>query len=210
MPRPPRVERQHGLADDLLRELAPLLAEDGIDVSRLDDVDVPTLQAALDRAVERRNMALFTPVGRARELAAATMRVAAEGIISGDTVLAAAVLDQVTPESPDDSSATVAGCIGLALGLLDEWLCGGESVAPAGLAMSVRLPPGHWTGERAAADVLALARKGRAFRALRTLIVNQGSHQLLPGCALAVAAAIQAWADVTQAPIREVAEAAVQ
>ena len=55
MPRPPRVERQHGLADDLLRELAPLLAEDGIDVSRLDDVDVPTLQAALDRAVERRN-----------------------------------------------------------------------------------------------------------------------------------------------------------
>ena len=184
MPRPPRVERQHGLADDLLRELAPLLAEDGIDVSRLDDVDAPTLQAALDRAVERRNMALFTPVGRARELAAATMRVAAEGIITGDTVLAAAVLDRVTPESPDDSSATVAGCIGLALGLLDEWLCGGESVAPAGLAMSVRLPPGHWTGERAAADVLALARKGRAFRALRTLIVNQGSHQLLPGTSL--------------------------
>ena len=60
MPRPPRLERQHGLADDLLRELAPLLAEDGIDVSRLDDVDVPTLQAALDRTVERRNMALFS------------------------------------------------------------------------------------------------------------------------------------------------------
>jgi len=110
--------------------------------------------------------------------------VAAEGIISGDMVLSAAVLDQFTPESPDDSSATVAGCIGLALGLLDEWLCGGESVAPAGLAMSVRLPPGHWTGERAAADVLTLARKGRAFRSLRTLIVNQGSHQLLPGTSL--------------------------
>lgn len=45
-----------------------------------------------------------------------------------------------------------------------------------------------WTGERAAVDVLALASRGRAFRSLRTLIVNQDSHQLLPSCAHAVAA----------------------
>lgn len=210
MPLPPRVERTHGLADDLLRELAPLLAEDGIDVGHLDDVDLPTFQAALDRAVERRNMALFTPVGPAREIAAATVRVVAESIISGDTVLAATILDQVKPESADNSSATVAGCIGLALGLLDEWMSGRASAAPAALATHVRLPAGHWTGERAAADVLALAGKGRAFRSLHTLIVKQGSNQLLPGCALAVAAAIQAWAELTQAPLRDVAYAAIQ
>ena len=73
---------------------------------------------------------------------------------------------QAQPESPDGSAATVASCIGVALGLLDQWLAGqaqGDSGAPAGLAPLTRLPPGHWTGERAARDILTLARKGRAF-----------------------------------------------
>jgi len=39
-------------------------------------------------------MAMFTPAGHARELAAVTMRLAAEAIADGDTALAAAVLDQ--------------------------------------------------------------------------------------------------------------------
>ena len=66
-----------------------------------------TLQHALNRAVERRNMALFTPVGQARELAAVTLRLAVEAITDGDTTLAAAILDQAQPESPDNSAATV-------------------------------------------------------------------------------------------------------
>ncbi|WP_375499616.1 hypothetical protein [uncultured Jatrophihabitans sp.] len=41
----------------MMQELAPLLAEEGSDVDNLDVEDVETLQAALDRAVERRNMA---------------------------------------------------------------------------------------------------------------------------------------------------------
>jgi len=46
---------------------------------------VQTLQRALNRAMERHNMSLFTPVGRARELAAATLRLALEAIADGDT-----------------------------------------------------------------------------------------------------------------------------
>ena len=64
------------MADELLRELAPLLAEEGIDASNIDVTDPDTLQQALGRAVERRNMAMFTPAGHARELAAVTMRLA--------------------------------------------------------------------------------------------------------------------------------------
>ncbi len=125
----PDVQFKPGMADELLRELAPLLAEEGIDVSNIDVPDLDTLQDALNRAVERHNMTMFTPVGHARELAAVTMRLAAEAIAAGDTALAAAVLDQAQPESPDGEAATVAGCIGLTLGLLDQWLSGHDSSA---------------------------------------------------------------------------------
>ena len=66
----------------------------------------------------------------------------AEAIAGGDSRLAAAVLDQAQPESPDGSAATVSGCIGLALGLLDQWLSGHDADAPAGLAKLTRLPAG--------------------------------------------------------------------
>ncbi len=81
-------------------------------------------------------------------------------IADGDTRLAAGVLDQAQPESPDGTVPTVAACTGLALGLLDHWLAGHDTDAPAGLATMTRLPAGHWTGERAATDILTLARKG--------------------------------------------------
>ena len=51
-------------------------------------------------------------------------------IADGDTTLAAAILEQVQPESPDDTVATVAGCIGVALGLLDDWLTGTDDQLP--------------------------------------------------------------------------------
>src|SRR5215470_4352254 len=99
-PGPPQIQLKPGMARELLGELAPLLAEEGIDVDNIDVPDIETLQRALNRAMERHNMSLFTPVGQARELAAVTLRLAAEAIADGDTRLAAAVLDQAQPESP--------------------------------------------------------------------------------------------------------------
>ena len=88
---------------------------------------------------------------------------------------------------------------GVALGLLDEWLSGRDPNAPTNLAAHIRLPPGHWIGERAATDVLALAlaAKGRAFRSLDTLTVQQGGHHLLYASALAASGL--AWARQTGA-----------
>lgn len=205
----PEIEFKPGMAREMLRELAPLLAEEGIhldengELSALDVPDPRTLQRALDRAVERQNLALFTPTGKARDLAAAALRQVIVAIAAGDPARAATVLDQVVPESPHHTLATVAGCTGIGLGLLDEWLSGRDPAAPARLAAHTRLPAGHWTGERAATDVLALAAKGRAFRSLHTLIVRQGGHHLLYGSALALAAATLAWSQASGAELAE-------
>lgn len=203
---PPQIQLKPGMAQELLRELAPLLAEEGIDV---DNIDVPDVQT-LNRVMERHNMSLFTPVGRARELAAATLRLAVEAIADGDTPLAATVLNQAQPESPDGSAPTVAACTGLALGLLDQWLTRHDTDAPAGLAAITRVPAGHWTGERAATDILTLARKGRAFASLDSLIARQGGQHVQYGSALALAAAVQAWAAQTGTPVTDLARAAVR
>ena len=216
----PEIAYKPGMARDMLRELAPLLAEDGIHVDEhgeLSDVandgevpDLDTLQRALDRAVERQNLALFTPTGRARELAATALRQVTAAVVDDDTARAAAVLEQVQPESADYSVATVAGCTGLALGLLDEWLSGRDLNAPTDLAPHTRLPAGHWVGERAATDVLALAAKGRAFRSLDTLTIRQGGHHLLYGSALALAAATLAWARHTDTTPTDLAAAVIR
>jgi len=201
------VQFKPGLANEMLSELAPLLAEDGIDVDNIDVPDMETLQRAMNRAVERQNMALFSPVGPARETAVVTLRLVIEAIIDGNTTLAAEILKQVQPESPDNSVATVAGCIGVVLGLLDDWLSGQEPNAPANLARQTTLPAGHWVGERAATDILDLARKGRAFRSLDSLIIRQGSLPVLYGSALALAAATQRWSLQTGTPVPELMSA---
>jgi hypothetical protein len=206
----PDIQVKPGMAQELLRELAPLLAEDGINVDNIDVPDLQTLQAAMNRAVERRNMTMFTPVGHARDLAVTTLRLAAEALADGDTALAAAILDQAQPESPGDTAPTVAACIGVALGLLDDWLAGTSSDTPPGLSHRVRLPAGHWTGERAATDILVLARKGRAFASLHTLIARQGGKHVLYGSALTLAATIRAWAPHADRTVSDIARTAVR
>jgi hypothetical protein len=208
-PGPPRIQRTPGLADETLRELAPLLAEEGIDIENLDAIDMPTLQQALNRAVERHNMALFTPVGDAREIALVTLRLVVEALADDNTNHAAAILDQIQPESPDNKAATVSACIGISLGLLDDWLSGQQPDAPARLADRTRLPKGHWLGERAARDILALAAKGRAFRALGSLITRQGGQHVLYGSALALTAAVRTWSKDTGTPVAELARTAI-
>lgn len=99
--------------------------------------------------------------------------------------------------------------IGVALGLLDDWLTGSDPHAPKDLAQRFRLPAGHWLGERAATDILVLARKGRAISSLNTLITRQGGEHVLYGSALALAATIQTSAD-TDTPVSKIARSTVR
>jgi hypothetical protein len=209
-PGPPQIQLTPGLGEQTMRELAPLLAEEGIDVDNIDVPDLDTLQAALNRAVERHNMTRFTPVGPARDLAVTTLRQVIEALAGSNTTQAAAILARVQPDSPGNTTATVAACIGVALGLLDNWLSGADPRTPDDLGRRVHLPAGHWRGERAATDILVLARKGRAFSSLDTLIARQGGEQVLYGSALTLTAATQTWADTTGTPVRDIAAAAVR
>jgi hypothetical protein len=92
----------------------------------------------------------------------------------------------------------------------DDWLAGDDPHVPATLGEHVRLPAGHWLGERAANDILVLARKARAFRSLDQLIARQGGKHVLYGSALTLAAAAQTWATDTGTPVRDPAHAAVR
>lgn len=163
-PGPPHVQLTPGLANEMLHELAPLLAEDGIDVDAIDVPDLDTLQRALTRAVERRNRHLFSPVEAARDVALGTLRPVVEAILDGDTALAGTLLDQVRPESPDNSVATVASCIGIAPGLLDDWLSGHVRDAPAS-ASTPACPPGTGPVNAPRPTLsLSLARAARSAR----------------------------------------------
>ena len=124
------IADQPGVADEMLRELGPLLAEDGIDVNNIDVPDLDTFQNAMNR--ERRRHGPVHPGRRTRELAVGTLRLAVQGINADNSTLAGAVLEQVEPESPDDSAPTASACIGVALGLLDDWLSGTIHRRPQG------------------------------------------------------------------------------
>jgi hypothetical protein len=72
------------------------------------------------------------------------------------------------------------------------------------------MPAGHWRGERAATDILVLARKGRAFSSLDALITRQGGERVRYGAALTLTAATQTWATSTDTPVRDLALTAVR
>jgi hypothetical protein len=198
------------LADQMMRELAPLLAEDGIDLDNPDTLDPVVLQLALNRAVERRNLALFTPVGQARAMTVTTLRLVVEAIVEDNTALATAILEQVEPEPSDDSAASVAGCIGVALGLLDTWLSGQHSDVPDGLGERIRQPEADRYGHPAAVDILALARNGRAFGSLDALHMRHHGHLLLYGSALALAVVTAAWAKRSATSVGELVRTIIE
>ena len=129
-------------------------------------------------------MARFTPVGPAREHAVVLLRRIVEAIAADDTTHAAALLDSVPPESPDNATATVAGCIGVALGLLDEWLSGHDPQAPGGLGPPCR-PSSRALGRRTRRHRHPRAGpQGTGLRSLDTLLIRQGGKHVLYGSAL--------------------------
>ncbi len=175
--RSPGVEVRHvpGLADRTMRELAPFLAEDGIDLAT-SELDLQELQLALNRAVAKRNLALFTPVGRARELAVEVLRAAVDALVQRRPNDAIMQLDQAVPESADGSTAEVSSCIGAALRLLDTYLSPDGGTAPPELRLAPA--PSRWPGSSAVDDIVARARAGRAFDSLDHLCVTYAGRAL--------------------------------
>ncbi len=190
-----------GMAARMMDELAPLLATEGIDLHDLDDdVDLSEVNEALARATERHNLTLFTPVGAQRAGALAVLRLFAESFAEGDEARAADVLASVESDPAGDAPA-ISHVIGVSLGLLDSWHTDSELRAAL---TATRVPRWNRAARAAATDVLALARKGRAFASLASLH-RHGGLALFEGSVLLVAASLSARATSEEASVRDLA-----
>lgn len=190
-----------GLAKETLDQLAPLLSESGIDINDIQVDSLDQLQSALNSAVERHNMTLHTPVGQAREDVLTILAAFTQAVDEGDTTRAAEILNDVPPDAPN-GRATVAACIGVALGRVDQWLAAAAD-APSTLRDTVRLPPG--TGKANAPPGTCSPWHVRAAPTPHS--TGHGGLHLLYGSALAVAATLRAWATATGEPLASVTTA---
>ncbi|MCU1481190.1 MAG: hypothetical protein JWQ19_1976 [Subtercola sp.] len=199
------VVHRPGLAAELMQELAPLLAEDGFDMDNLETADLDTLNAALARAVDRRNFERFVPVGSARHAALAMLRLTSEAIGEANIEFARLVIGGIEPE-PEGDDPSVAHVIGVSLGLLDTW-----HTDPSLRAALRRTQVPAWEKQfrSAAVDILALASKGRAFDSIGGLHRRHSGLALLHGGILAVAGSLQAWAAHDRTTVRSLGRTAL-
>ena len=177
-----------GLAAELVQEFAPLLAEEGIDVNAASGLDMVTLNATLGRAVERRNLEIFTPVGDTRAKALTVLRLTAEAIDENNLPLADAITNSLQPD-PSGGDPSVNHVIDVSMRVLDTWHT--DPHVLGGLRTG-RVPAWEKHARTAATDVLALARKGRAFDSIGSLHRRHDGLTILHGGILAVTGTLQA------------------
>lgn len=172
------------MAQEFLRELAPLLASEGVDLDApegLEGLTEEDFNAALNAATERYNMELHTPTGEDRLAALEVLNSCAEAIGRGDTGLAGLIIATLHPEGFGPWPA-ISHVIGVGLGQLDEW---GRRADLRKAFTSAKLPHWGWQGTKAAKDVLRTARKAAAFDDLDRLTLTYNGLGLLYGTMLA-------------------------
>jgi hypothetical protein len=179
-----------GMAAEILSEMAPLLAEEGIDLANLDGENLDAVNAALARATERRNLERFTPVGEQRAMALTVHRLVTEAVAEGSTTVARVVIDGIQPD-PVGTMPSVAQVIGVGLGALDEWHRDPEW---AQAIAEAQVPEWDLAEMRAARDILRVARGSSAFDQLGALIGRHRGKSVMVGTLLAVAGVVTAFA----------------
>lgn len=175
------------MADELLREVAPLLRAEGIDIDDPDTYDMETLNAALARAVERRNFDRMVATGPRLSYARTVLRLFTEALGSDQRALAEGIIWGVEPEPTDATKASVAHVIGVSLGLSDAWQ---SDPGLTGMLTKTVVPRWGSAGRAAANDILALAKKGRAFDSIGALHRRHGGVSIIEGGALVVAGSL--------------------
>jgi len=114
----------------------------------------------------------------------------AEAIDENNLPLADAITNSLQPD-PSGGDPSVAHVIGVSMGVLDTWHTDPHVL---GGLRTVRVPAWEKHARTAATDVLALARKGRAFDSIGSLHRRHDGLTILHGGILAVTGTLQAWA----------------
>lgn len=181
------LTHQPGMATHILGDVAPLLADEGINLGSFGG-NIAQLDSALARATERYNLALFTPMGTHRSGAITVLRMFAQARADGDLDRAHSILANVQPDA-DEPWPAVSHVIGAGLGLLDEWSRRADLKRALG---TVKPQPWSMDAGKAARQILAAARRGAAFAGIDELIRRFGGLVVLQGTAVAIAAVIRA------------------
>ena len=182
------ISHNPGMGDRMMRELAPFLKAEGVDIDDPNaDFTEAEFHAAMEKAQEEYNRRLFTPVGAHRGLALGKLRSFSVAFAEGDIRTAEAVVASL-PSDPQDFSPSVAQVTGAAMDLLDEWFTDDVHGPKLGGVMAPK-----WSVKKSRAvarDILALAHKGRVVDSLDRLITSNSGRPVLEGAMLAVAAAV--------------------
>ena len=182
------ISHDPGMGDRMMRELAPYLKAEGVDIDDPNaDFTEAEFHAAMEKAQGEYKRRLFTPVGAYRGLALGKLRSFSLAFAEGDIKRAEAVVASL-PSDPEDFSPSVAQVTGAAMGLVDEWFTDETYGPKLGGVMAPK-----WSAKKSRAvarDILALAHKGRVVDSLDRLITSNSGLPVLEGSMLAVAAAV--------------------
>ncbi|GAA4106627.1 hypothetical protein FB556_2262 [Enteractinococcus coprophilus] len=192
--------RQPDMADQVMQEIAPLLAADGIDLENLDDVEVEELDAAMARAVERHNLEQITPVGDQEAVTLLTLSSIVYALDSGTAEQLQKIFASIGQE-PTHMRPSIGHLTGVALETLDKWY---TDPSLENILRSAKLTFGPPATRSAAEDLQVLAHKGRAVRSYGNLLANHGGLELARAGAYLIYVSIAAIAAVRQIAVNEV------
>ena len=190
LPLPPGVEIRHRVGADaeLMEQLAPLLAAEGIDIDYLADADPEILNEVLTRAVERHNMELSTPVGDQHARAVNTLRELVIALHIENVAEVQNLFGSIGPV-PTRHRPSSGHLTGVAMENLDI-IYRNSALHPA--LHVVEIPKVDPNTKAAAEEILELAAKGTAFRSLDTLLTNHGGFEVARAGIYLLAATITA------------------
>lgn len=198
------IVHKPGMAAEMLAEMAPFLAAEGIDLQDPNSIhDLDELNAALARATQQHNLRTMTPVHRDRDLALTVLVEFTETLESKNTRRAETVLNSIEPESSEHRPAA-SHVIGAGLGLLDNWYTNPEL---AHVLEDVEIPKWRGPARSTARQLLTLARRGEAYDSLNSLIMRHGGQFVMTSIMLAVAATILTYAARRDVPLLQASDA---
>ncbi len=202
LPLPPGVEIRHRVGADaeLMEQLAPLLAAEGIDIENLADADPDELNEALTRAVERHNMEISTPVGDQRARAINTLRELVIALHTENVAEAQHLFGSIGPV-PTRHRPSSGHLTGVTMESLDI-IYRNAALHPA--LQVVEIPKVDPNTKAAAEEILELAANGTAFRSLDTLLTNHGGFEVARAGLYLLAATLRAIATHQNATFRRV------
>lgn len=189
------MHHQPGMAAELMDQLAPLLAADGIDLENLEHVDMDELNAAMGRAVERHNMELHTPIGNERARTINTLREIALALYQGQTAAVQHIFDSIGAH-PTTLRPSSGHLTGIGMETLDSLYTDKTLRSALGV---VRLPTLSPITKSAAQEIQDLAAKGQAFNSLDELMLNHGSLEIARAGAYLIAATVATIAEYSKA-----------